>query len=88
MYGYTQNILRVDLTTRDVKNTSLSEDTARNYLGGRGLGARILFDELRAGIDPLSPENELVFGTGPFTATKAPSNGRMTVMAKSPLTGI
>ena len=88
MFGYAGTTLRVDLSTRTTTREELSDDVARRFLGGAGLGARILYAELEAGIDPLSPATKLVFATGPFTATRVPCNGRTTVMAKSPLTGI
>ena len=66
----------------------LSENLAYNFLGGRNINSKILFDEVPAGIDPLSPENKLIIGTGPLTGTLGPGSGRFTVTAKSPLTGI
>jgi aldehyde:ferredoxin oxidoreductase len=59
----------------------------KKYLGGRGLGAKILFEELKPGIDPLGRENKLVFAVGPITGAPFGGNSRYTVMAKSPLTG-
>jgi aldehyde:ferredoxin oxidoreductase len=81
-------ILRVNLSSRKISKDSLSEDDAKKYLGGRGLAARILFNELKPGIDPLGPENKLVYAAGPFAATGFPLNSRWLVAAKSPLTGI
>jgi aldehyde:ferredoxin oxidoreductase len=60
---------------------------ARGFLGGRGFAARILWDELKRGIDPLSPENKLVFAAGPLTGFSLPSSGKLVVASKSPLTG-
>jgi aldehyde:ferredoxin oxidoreductase len=82
-----ENILRVDLTRKKVVKQSLPDELARNYLGGRGANAKILWDELKAGVDPLSPDNILVFGIGPANGTLAPASGRYNVSAKSPLTG-
>jgi len=60
---------------------------AKSFLGGRGFAAKILWDELRPGTDALSPENKLVFATGPLTGFALPSSGKLVVAAKSPLTG-
>jgi aldehyde:ferredoxin oxidoreductase len=88
MYGYSGQILRVDLSIKKLSIEKLSETDAKKYLGGRGLAAKILFTELRPGIDPLGSENKLVFATGPFGGTGFPLNSRFLVAAKSPLTGI
>ena len=64
------------------------EAVFRKYIGGRGLGVKILFDELRPGIDPLGPENKLVIALGAITGIPFPGNSGLVVMAKSPLTGI
>ncbi|HME54967.1 MAG TPA: aldehyde ferredoxin oxidoreductase family protein [Candidatus Lokiarchaeia archaeon] len=84
MFG---KILRVDLTTRSYQEDQLEELMVRKYLGGRGLGCKILYDELPEGIDPLSPENILVIASGLLTGTTAPSSGRYEVITKSPQTG-
>jgi aldehyde:ferredoxin oxidoreductase len=88
MFGYTGKILRVDLTRGKATQERLDEAVARQFIGGRGLGAKILFDELRPGIDPLGPENKLVIATGVVTGIPFPGNSCHSVMAKSPLTGI
>lgn len=81
-------VLRVDLDTRTHDTEQIAEDVVETYLGGTGLAARILYDELEPGIDPLGRENKLVFATGPITGTRAPTSGRHSVSALSPLTGI
>jgi aldehyde:ferredoxin oxidoreductase len=86
MFGVRGAILRVDLTKGEVTSESLDEHVYKLYLGGRGLGAYLLFNELKPGIDPLSPENKLVFATGPLVGAPFPGNARFHVMAKSPLT--
>jgi len=86
-YAVPENILRVDLSGQKLLKQELPDELARNYLGGRGANAKILWDELRAGVDPLSPFNILVFGIGPANGTIAPASGRYNVSAKSPLTG-
>jgi len=80
-------ILRIDLTAESFKEEETDEATCRKFLGGRGLGAKILYNELPAGTDPFSAENIVVIATGPLTGTKTPSSGRHVVISKSPATG-
>jgi aldehyde:ferredoxin oxidoreductase len=87
-YGYTGKILDVDLTTETLSEAELDPSLAENYMGGKGFGAKILLDQLPIHCDPLSPENILVFATGPLTGTLAPSSGRFEVCTKSPATGL
>lgn len=86
-FGAMEKILWVDLSTKEMREEPLDEKTARAYLGGYGLGARILFDRLRPGIDPLGPEAILGFVTGLMTGTDGVGGSRYTVVGKSPLTG-
>lgn len=86
MYGYMGRILRINLTTGTITEEFPDEETLRKYLGGSGLATKILFEETQAGIDPLGPENKLIFMTGPLTGTHSPSTGRYSVVTKSPLT--
>lgn len=88
MFGYRGKILRVNLTDKRITEEGLEEAVARQFLGGRGLGAKILFDELEPGIDPLGPENKLVVAAGVVTGIPFGGNCRYVIMAKSPLTGI
>ncbi len=88
MYGWMGIILRVDLTSGKIEKEPLSDRLRSNYLGGRGINSRILYDSVGPEVDALSPENTLIFGTGTVVGTIAPSAGRITVTAKSPLTGI
>jgi aldehyde:ferredoxin oxidoreductase len=87
MFGWTGNILRVDLSGQKVSEEKLDPTVARDYLGGRGLGIYYLSKELDPNCAPLSPENILVLATGPLTGTKAPTAARAMVTTKSPLTG-
>ncbi|MGB4752693.1 MAG: aldehyde ferredoxin oxidoreductase family protein, partial [Bacillota bacterium] len=87
MYGWIGKLARIDLTNRSVKVEDLDPKLAEEYLGARGLGTKILYDETKPGIDPFSPENKLIFATGPLTGTGAISSGRYNVITKSPLTG-
>lgn len=86
MYGYQGKILRVNLTTGDIKVEALNMDHAKKYIGGRGLGTKYLMDEVDPKIDALSPENKLIVMTGPLTGTPTPTGGRYMVVTKSPLT--
>jgi aldehyde:ferredoxin oxidoreductase len=85
--GYAGKILMVDLTAGTIREETPSEETYRQYIGGTGLGVRVLYERVKPGIDPLGPENMLGFVTGPLTATSVPGSGRFTVVTKSPLTG-
>jgi len=87
MYGWIGKVLRVNLTIGKISIEDLNPKTAKDFIGGRGLGAKILFDEIDPKIDPLSPENKLIFVTGPLTGTGAPAGCRYMVVTKSPLTG-
>ena len=81
-------ILRVNLTDGKVTKEQLDENVARKFIGGRGLGVKILFEELKPGIDPLGPETKLVVATGVLTGIPFPGNSCHSVMSKSPLTHI
>jgi aldehyde:ferredoxin oxidoreductase len=87
MFGYMGRILRVDLSESRISEEPLSGEDCRLFLGGSGLATRYLFDEVPKGVDPLGPDNELIFMTGPLTGTESPSAGRYCVVTKSPLTG-
>lgn len=88
MFGRTGKILRVDLTVGSISTEALEESLAHRFIGGRGINSYFLYTLVRSGVDPLAPQNVLVFGTSPITGTTAPSSPRCTVSAKSPLTGI
>lgn len=85
--GYTGKILRVNLTEQSWREEELAPETAAAYIGGAGLGVKLLYDALKPGVDPLGPENVLIFATGPLTGTPAPCASRMAVTTRSPLTG-
>ena len=80
-------ILRVNLTAGTVKSEPLNMDWARAYIGSRGLGTKYLVEEVDAKVDPLSPDNKIIWATGPLTGTMASTGGRYTVITKGPLTG-
>lgn len=86
--GYAGKILKVNLTTGKASEEVLSAEYIRMFIGGRGLAAKILFDELKANIDPLGPDNKIVIARGPLTGTAMPFSSRFVVATKSPLTGI
>jgi aldehyde:ferredoxin oxidoreductase len=85
--GYSGKILWVDLTTGAMEDEAIYGALCRRYLGGYGLGVKILFDRQKAGVDPLGPDNILGFLTGPLTGTSALGGSRFAVVGKSPLTG-
>ena len=85
--GYMGKILFVDLSTGTIKEEALEEKMCRDFIGGYGIGARILYSRQKAGVDPLGPENTLGLITGPLTGTPVPTGARYTAVAKSPLTG-
>ncbi|HLA86496.1 MAG TPA: aldehyde ferredoxin oxidoreductase family protein [Anaerolineales bacterium] len=87
MYGWHLKILRVNLTTKKVTQEDVDPRIARDYLGGRGWAIHYLYNEMDPMADALSPENVLIFATGPLTATPAPTGNRYMVVSKSPLTG-
>ncbi|MFC1670437.1 aldehyde ferredoxin oxidoreductase family protein [Spirochaetota bacterium] len=88
MHGLMGKILRINLTEGKISEENIDEEAAKKFLGARGLGTKYLFDELKPGIDPLGPENILIFMSGLITGTVSPSASRYSVVTKSPLTNI
>jgi len=86
-YGWNGQVLRVNLTGGSVSKEHLNMKWAGQYIGGRGLGSRYLYEEMDPRADALGPDNRLIFATGPLTGTYAPTGGRYMVLCKSPLTG-
>jgi aldehyde:ferredoxin oxidoreductase len=87
LFGYTGKILHVNLSNGKIKVSSLSEEYAKKYVGGIGLGIRLLLDNLLPGVDPFSSENLLILTTGPLGGTMAPTGGNgHAFVSKSPLT--
>ncbi len=86
--SFTGKILTVDLTDRSVKEYIFSDEDRSLFLGNKGIGAKILYDNLAAGLDPLSADNCLVLSTAILTGTGAPCSYRFNVSTKSPLTGL
>jgi aldehyde:ferredoxin oxidoreductase len=87
MGGWMGKVLDINLTTSSFSTRPLDMDMAKLFLGGRGLGTRLLWDEVGPGVDPLSAENVLIFTVGPLTATGYQTSNRFSVSTKSPLTG-
>lgn len=87
MAGWSEKILDIDLSTKSVKTYPLDMEMARMFVGGRGLGARLLWDLVGPQVDPLAPENVLIFTAGPLTATGYQTSNRFSVTTKSPQTG-
>ncbi|MCJ7456395.1 aldehyde ferredoxin oxidoreductase family protein [Candidatus Bathyarchaeota archaeon] len=87
MHGWMGKVLRIELSRKKTSSQPLTKEQTELFLGGRGLGVDILFRELPRGTNPLSPENKMVFATGPLTGTGAPTSGRYSVITRSPLTG-
>ncbi len=85
--GYSGKALKIDLSSGSIEEYQISDNDRELFIGGKYLSTKILWDELKAGIDPLSPENLLIIMTSPLTGTGAPSSSRYDVSAKSPLTG-
>ena len=86
MQGWTGKILDINLTDGSIETVPLDMEMARLFLGGRGLGARLLWDLVGPEVEPLSPENVLIFTTGPITASASQTSNRFNVSTKSPLT--
>jgi len=82
---YVGKVLRVNLTQREVSIEDLNLDYAKEYIGGRGLGLRMLMDEIDPGVDPLSAENKMIFISGPLSGTRVSTGCRYMVVTKSPL---
>jgi aldehyde:ferredoxin oxidoreductase len=88
MYGMHGRILHIDLTESSISEEQVPEEYIRQYIGGKGLGLKLLLDKSPdSDFDPLSGENPVIFMTGPFTGLGVPGSGRHVVLSKSPLTG-
>ena len=87
MNGWVGTLLRVNLTNSSIQVEELSGTLTNQFLGGRGLASKILYDEVDAQVDPLSPENKIIFMTGPLTGTGVIGGASYVVVTKSPLSG-
>jgi len=86
MYCYAGRFLKIDLTREKAEETSVRERDIDLFIGGTGIAAKLVFDMVDPAVDPLSPENVMIFATGALTGTITPTSARFTVAAKSPLT--
>lgn len=87
MKGFFGKLLRIDLTRQSYVQETIPDRVFKQYLGGKGLGSYLLLQNIKPGIDPLSPDNKLIFTTGPSTDTAMVGSSRYGVFGKSPLTG-
>jgi len=87
-FGFMGKILRVNLENHTITVEEINEAWARKYLGGVGLATKYFYEEVPRGVDPLGPENKLIFMTGPLTGTTSASASRYSVVAKSPQTDL
>ena len=87
MKGWQGKYLRINLSNKKIKKEEYDIEFAHKWVGGRGFAIKILWDELKAGIDPLGPENKLIVALGPISGLPIPNTGKVVVAAKSPLTG-
>jgi aldehyde:ferredoxin oxidoreductase len=87
MKGLFNKIFAVNLNDRTHQIIEIADEIYENYLGGRGLGVKLFTDRVSPTVEPLSPDNKLVFTIGPVTGTSVSTSGRMSLVTKSPLTG-
>lgn len=87
MKGWTGKYLRINLSSKQIKKEEYDLEFAHKWVGGRGFAIKILWDELKPGIDPLGPENKLIVALGTLSGLTAPTSAKAVVAAKSPLTG-
>ncbi len=88
MFGYHGNFLEVNLSTKETRNLALKEEDLKNFIGGASLAARLIYDRVKGGMDPLGADSPLVFAVGPFTGSTIPMVSRYAVCGISPQTGI
>jgi len=88
MKGFEGKLLIVNLTDKEISEEEIDDTIATNFIGGAGYACKYLYDKIDKDTDPLSPDNILMFMTGLFCGSNAPTSGRFVVCAKSPLTGI
>ena len=88
MKGYFGKFLKVDLSEKKIEDYNISDDDLKKFVGGSTLAAKIIYDYVKPGMDPLSPENPLVFAAGPFIGSNIPMVSRAAICGISPQTGI
>jgi len=87
MDGFYNKVLHINMSKRSFVEESIGDDVYQQYLGGKGLGTYLLMNNTKAGVDPLSEDNVLIFTIGPITDTMVWGSSRFAVFTKSPLTG-
>ena len=87
MAGYCGKLLRINLSNREIGKEDLDLELAKKFVGGRGLATYFMAEEVGSSVEPLGPENKIIFAAGPLTASQAPAAGRYMVVTKSPLSG-
>lgn len=88
MAGFEGKMLEIDLSKGSISNSTVSKDIVRKFIGGSGLGAKLMFDRVDPKVDPLSPQNTLFILTGPTSGLSVPGGARFSICAKSPLTNM
>jgi len=88
MKGYFGKFLKIDLTNSRTEELPISDEDQKKYIGGSTLAARMIYDHVKPGMDPLSPENPIIFATGPFTGSNVPMVSRAAICGISPGTGL
>ena len=83
--GYAGYILYINLTDRIIRKKPLDPELARKYIGGAGINIKLAHDLIPPNIEPLSPQNAIIIGTGPFNGTIIPGSSRISILYKSPL---
>ncbi|GAI11493.1 unnamed protein product, partial [marine sediment metagenome] len=85
-YGWWGKILRIDLSGEKITWEEVSEKIYEKLIGGAGIGAKIIYEELNQKVDPFSSENKVILATGPWQGTKLPGSAKWSAISKSPLT--
>ena len=88
MFGYQGKFLQIDLSSGDTAVLPIKEEDAKKYIGGTALSARMIYDQVKPGMDPLAPSSPLIFATGPLTGSSIPMVSRSSLCGVSPYTGI
>jgi len=86
--GYMGKVVRINLASKTITEEKVYNKVLRDFIGGTGIGAKILYDQVSSKVRPFDPENCLIFATGPLNGTLAPGSGTYGVITKSPLTGL
>jgi len=86
--SYTTRILRVDLSREQIDVEEVSSEVERKYVGGTGLGAKFLYEEVPPGVEWSDPNNRIMFFTGPLAGTKVAGSGTFSVVSKGPMTNM